>query len=72
MSSLVRPTGDYLPSMLGVGIRSAHAAVRTSDSLERAVHTLCLTARNPPRGEELKQYIAQVNSLCRPPHLAPP
>jgi len=52
---------DYLPSFRGVGIRSAHAAVRKHmPSLEDAVHALSQSSNHTPLGDELNQYVAKV------------
>ncbi|KAL1526148.1 hypothetical protein AB1Y20_014876 [Prymnesium parvum] len=54
---------DYLPSLSGVGLRTAHAAVRANGSVEHAVRALLPRAREPPAC--VNQYIAQVKQAIQ-------
>ena len=45
---------DYLPSIVGVGVKTAHRELRRAKSLERAVPRL----PNAPRGDDLNDYLA--------------
>ena len=52
---------DYLPSIVGVGVKTAHRELRRAKSLERAVPRL----PNAPRGDDLKDYLAHARQARR-------
>ena len=58
---------DYLPSIVGVGVKTAHRELRRARSLERAVPRL----PNAPRGDDLADYLAQCRQ-ARAATTAPP